>query len=135
MKQIIIDTDILSYYLKNHTIVVKNVERHINKYGFLYISRITVYEVLSGLKYKKAEKQLAIFRVFIKKHKVLELDEKSIEISSNIYAELRNKGKINGRADIFIAGTSIANKLTLVTNNTKHYENISNIKLTNWTVE
>lgn len=135
MKQIIIDTDTLSYYLKNNPIVVKNYKKHIDKFGFLYISRITVYEALSGLKYKKAEKQLAIFREFLQMHQILELNEKSVEISSSIYAELRKKGKINGQADIFIAGISIANKLILATNNIKHYENIANIKLTNWTVE
>ena len=34
--------------------------------------------------------------------------------------------------DLFIAATAIYNDLTLVTNNTKHFENIPLLKLENW---
>ena len=34
--------------------------------------------------------------------------------------------------DLLIAATAIYNELTLVTNNTKHFENIPNLSLENW---
>ena len=34
--------------------------------------------------------------------------------------------------DLLIAATAIYNELTLVTNNTKHFENILNLSLENW---
>ena len=37
--------------------------------------------------------------------------------------------------DLFIAATAIYNDLTLVTNNTKHFENIPLLKLENWKKE
>jgi len=35
-------------------------------------------------------------------------------------------------ADIFIAGYCIQNNFTLITNNTKHFENIKNLRIENW---
>ena len=37
-----------------------------------------------------------------------------------------------GDMDLMIAATAIYNDLTLVTNNTKHFENMPNLKLENW---
>ena len=46
---------------------------------------------------------------------------------------LRKIGKpMNDEFDLLIGVTSVENKLTLVTDNTKHFENISGIKLENW---
>ncbi len=46
---------------------------------------------------------------------------------------LRKLGKpMNDEFDLLIGVTSVENKLTLVTDNTKHFENISGIKLENW---
>jgi tRNA(fMet)-specific endonuclease VapC len=68
----------------------------------------------------------------IAKHKILDTTELSGEISSDIFAELWKKGKHSGNFDILIAGTAVANNLILVTNNTSDYENITNLKLDNW---
>ncbi len=38
---------------------------------------------------------------------------------------------MNDEFDLLIGVTSVENKLTLVTDNTKHFENISGIKLEN----
>jgi tRNA(fMet)-specific endonuclease VapC len=35
-------------------------------------------------------------------------------------------------ADIFIAGYCIQKDYILITNNTKHFENIKNLKIDNW---
>ena len=46
---------------------------------------------------------------------------------------LRKIGKpMNDEFDLLIGVTSVENKLTLVTDNTKHFENIAGIKLENW---
>ncbi|MCP5493186.1 MAG: hypothetical protein H7A23_01390 [Leptospiraceae bacterium] len=45
------------------------------------------------------------------------------------------KRKHSGNYDILIAGIAIANNLTLVTNNEKDYENISDLDIINWTLK
>jgi len=133
MKEVIVDSDILSYYFKKHKIVAKNFNDYINKKRYVYISRITVFEILSGLKSKNAKRQLEEFNKFLKKNKILELTAKSVETSSDIFADLRQKGKTSGSSDILIAGIAISNDLKLSTNNIKDYENIPNLELINWT--
>lgn len=42
MKQVIIDTDIFSYYIKEQSNVVENFDNHVNEFGFVFISIITI---------------------------------------------------------------------------------------------
>lgn len=134
MKKVIIDTDILSYYFKGYLQVKQNLDDYIKTNGFVYISRITVFEALSGLKAKNAIKQIQTLRDFLSKQQILEVDENTIELSSDIFATLKNKGIIIANNDILIAGTAIQHSLTLSTNNTKHYSNIVGLDLVNWSL-
>jgi tRNA(fMet)-specific endonuclease VapC len=47
---------------------------------------------------------------------------------------LRKKGMTVGHNDMMIAGTAIVNNMTLVTNNTKHYEKIDDLEIDNWSI-
>lgn len=134
MKQVIVDTDILSYYMKGQPNVVKNFDEHVEKSQFVYISRISVIEILGGLKVKNAEKQISRFKALISKHKILDTTEISAEISSSIFAQLHKLGKHSGNYDILIAGIAIANNLMLITNNEKDYQNIEGLEIKNWTL-
>jgi len=49
-----------------------------------------------------------------------------------LYSNLRKAGKTIGDADILIAAIVIKNEGTLVSSNTKHYQNIKQLKLINW---
>ena len=61
MNRALIDTDILSYYFKGDAKVVANFQKYLAKYEIIEISLITYYEIMSGLLYKNALKQLEIF--------------------------------------------------------------------------
>lgn len=58
----------------------------------------------------------------------------SVEISSNIFAQLQKVGRSSNNYDILITGIAIVNNLTLVTNNEKDYENIQDLEIANWTL-
>jgi tRNA(fMet)-specific endonuclease VapC len=48
---------------------------------------------------------------------------------------LRKIGKpVHDEFDLLIGVTAVENKLILVTDNTKHFENIAGIKLENWVI-
>ncbi len=130
--KILVDTDILSYYLKGYPDVVQALDDHENKHGTVFISRITVVEILGGLKAKNATAQEARFRVFIKARIVLEIDEPTGEIASGVFAHLYKTGRHSGNYDIFIAATALQQQLTLCTNNTKDYRHIPGLVLVNW---
>ena len=61
-----------------------------------------------------------------------ELNEGVMEVFADIKAKMFEKGIRIEDLDLLIASTAIYNELILVTNNTKHFENIPNLKLENW---
>ena len=132
MNRALIDTDILSYYFKGDPIVVGNFQKYLAQYDIIEISLITYYEIMSGLSYKSALKQLEIFNDFVSENIVIPATEESCKISSDIYSELRIKGELIDDIDLLIAGIAIENELTLVTNNTNHFGRIRDLKLENW---
>ena len=132
MNRALIDTDILSYYFKGDPIVVGNFQKYLAQYDIIEISLITYYEIMSGLTYKSALKQLEIFNDFVSENIVIPATEESCKISSDIYSELRMKGELIDDIDLLIAGIAIENELTLVTNNTNHFGRIKDLKLENW---
>ena len=54
MNRALIDTDILSYYLKGDNDVIKNFEKYLDYFEILEISIITYYEIVSGLHTKNS---------------------------------------------------------------------------------
>jgi len=132
MNRALIDTDIISYYFKGDTDVIRNFELYLNHFDLVEISLISYYEVISGLLAKNALKQLAVFEDFISENIVLPLTEKSVKISAELYSTLRQSGTLIDDIDLLIAGVAIENEMTLVTNNESHFGRIPGLKIENW---
>ena len=128
----LVDTDILSFYFKGNARIVDRFNNYLKEYDYINISIITYYEIIGGLKFKNAEKQLRNFEEFVSNNNIIHLSEHSAYLSGGIYATLRQKGFVIGTSDILIAGIAIENELSLVTNNENHYSAIPNLKLENW---
>ena len=128
-----LDTDILSEFLKGNSKVISKVDEHLKQFGFINLSIITYYEILNGLLYKDAKKQLAKFEAFIELNRVIPLTLMTTKISAKIHAELRKNGAEIGHTDTLIAGIAIANKMQLVTNNIEHFKRIKELDISNWT--
>jgi len=128
----LVDTDILSFYFRGDAKVVERFHEYLKEFDQINISIISYYEILGGLKFKKAERQLRGFEEFANNNTIIHLSEESAKISGDKYAELRQAGITIGTSDILIAGIAIENDLTLVTNNEKHYEPIKGLRIENW---
>ena len=96
------------------------------------MSIISYYEILNGLLYKDARKQLKKFNGFVEINTVLPLTMRAATLAAEIYADLRRKRETIGHTDSLIAGIALANDLQLVTNNMKHFQRIEGLKLSNW---
>jgi predicted nucleic acid-binding protein len=132
-QETLIDTDILSEFFRGNSVVVANIDKYLQDYKCLNISIITYYEVLNGLLYKDARKQLAKFKQFVEFNQVLPLTVKTVDKSAEVQSELRRKGKEISHTDTLIAGIAIVNNLELITNNIEHFKRIPKLKLNNWT--
>jgi predicted nucleic acid-binding protein len=59
MEKSLLDTDILSEYLKGHDrVVVDHAGRYARQYTFFAFTSVTVYEIVYGLEIKAASRQL-----------------------------------------------------------------------------
>lgn len=134
LPKILVDTDILSYYMKSYPDVVQKLEDHEKQFSAVFISRITVVEILGGLKAKNATAQEARFREFLKARTILEIDEATGEIAAGIFAHLYQSGRHSGNYDILIAATALQHQLTLCTNNVKDYQHVPGLEVVNWRV-
>lgn len=135
MKRALIDTDIVSMFLRGHPIVEENFERYLKIYPDINISIITHYEILSGLKHKDAKNRLKGFLKFISSNNILPLTAISSENAANFYAELRKKGTPVDDVDLLIAGIAKEHDMMLITNNTSHFDRIEGIGIANWSQE
>ena len=126
----LLDTDILSELFKGNNLVKSKAAAYIRKHSRLTISHITKYEILKGLKAKKAEKQIDSFNRFCENNFVLPITDEVVVKAADIYASLREQGTIISDADILVAAIAIINNI--ITNNTEHFSKITALKLDNW---
>ena len=129
---IFIDTDIISYYFKGNDKVTTNLTKAFKSEEPVATTIINVYEILKGLKYKNSKKKIKLFEKLLNHILVFSLDNKVILEAADIYSHLRKKGKSIGDADILIPAIVIKNNGMLISNNTKHYDDIPNLNLNNW---
>lgn len=134
MKPALVDTDILSFYLKGQPAVTQRFAHYMQEYPAINISIITEYEIRKGLLYRDARGKLSRFEMFVPLSQILPLTSESVDRSAHIVANLRKRGIQISDTDALIAGIALQNNLLLVTNNTDDYKNIEGLELENWSI-
>ncbi len=132
MRASLVDTDTLSLFFRGHPQVVARFEAYFQEYGAISFSIITYYEIVSGLRHRAAHNQLALFLEFAAQNTVHLFTQSVADVAAEIYADLRKSGQPIDDIDLLIAGTAIANRLILVTNNRKHFDRIVGLEVENW---
>lgn len=132
MKPVLIDTDILSEFFRGNSLVVNAIKNYLEEYGTISLSIITYYEILNGLLYKDAKKQLMSFKEFVALNTVIPLLQPAAAIAAKIYADLRKTGNEIGHTDTLIAGIAIANDFVLISNNVTHFKRIEHLHVSTW---
>ena len=127
----LIDTDTIIFALRGDYGVLKKFEE--NKNIPISISLITYAELVFGAKRSQNEQKNMIKVNHIRDiYPIEELNEGVMEVFADIKAKMFDNGIRIEDMDLLIAATAIYNELTLVTNNTKHFENVPNLKIENW---
>lgn len=98
-----------------------------------FISEITLAELKYGAlfsqKPKKHSEEIEKLLEFIR---VIPITS-SIDLYAQEKARLRRAGMLIDDFDLMIGCTAISNDLTLVTNNTRHFNRLQGLKLEDWT--
>jgi len=128
-----LDTNICSYIIREKPYYVKDKLKEIESQNHkIILSSVVVSELLYGAKKKKSEKLLKVVNAFIDTFLIYDFDKNSALYYANIRNDLESQGNIIGSNDLFIAAHAKGIDAILVTNNTKEFERVSDIKLENW---
>ena len=127
-----LDTNTLTFLLKEDETVSRNAVASTNKGNELTIPQIVDYEVQRGLLAKRMTKKLQKYLAFRQTVSVGAFGEDVWEKAACVYASLRQRGKPIDDADVLIAAFCLVKGCTLVTNNTRHFENVDGLRFVDW---
>ena len=128
-----LDTDISSYVMKrSDRAVLKRLQRI--AVDDVCISAITKSELLYGVEISpRRAKDQAALEEYLMYAEVLDYPDEAAQHYAQIRAHLKAFGKMIGTNDLFIAAHARSQGLTLVTNNTREFSRVNDLKIENWT--
>jgi len=128
----IFDTNVVSELIKKTEKVTKRLRDVTDKGEKLFISVITDYEIRRGLFATNATTKLKIYETLRNQFEILWFDSLDLsEKAAEIYADLKQKGRLIQDNDILIAATALIKNFTVVTDD-EHFMRIENLTVENW---
>ncbi len=128
----LLDTNICIYAIKNKPISVLEKIKENSKLG-IYISSLTIAELEYGIENSnRVEENRVSLIKFLSIFNILSFDDKDAIPYGKLKAKLKKESTIIGPIDMLLAAQALSKDLILVTNNTKEFERIENLKLENW---
>jgi tRNA(fMet)-specific endonuclease VapC len=128
----LLDTNILSYFLRGNVPVTTRLEQYSQQYDNLTFSILTYYEIKSGLLYRDALNILFQFEELAAESEILPLSLQTINIASENYRSLRTRGIPTPPIDLLIAATALEHDYVIITANIRDFENIPGLTYENW---
>ena len=99
-----------------------------------FISELTYAELLYGAECSdNPEKNKTLISRFLSRIRVVPIKD-AIPLFAKEKARLRKDGTLVEDFDLLIGTTAVKGGLTMVTENTRHFQNIDGIQLDNWVV-
>lgn len=132
MNLYMLDTDICSYIIRERP---SQVFEHFKKVEIaqLHISVVTYAELIYGVEHSSSKKiNRPIVDDFVRHLDIISWDHDAAEHYGKIRAHLQKKGNVIGAMDMMIASHARSRRMTLVTNNEKHFSRVPNLNVENW---
>jgi len=132
LKKYLLDTNICIFYLKGRF----DLDTKVRNVGVenCFISEITVAELKFGAENSEhVERNRSVVTNLLSVFQVIPVFG-SLDVYAKEKARLRKQGDLIDDFDLLIGATVIANKLIMVTNNTKHFVRMDGMILEDWTL-
>ncbi|ODS41596.1 MAG: hypothetical protein A7315_01205 [Candidatus Altiarchaeales archaeon WOR_SM1_79] len=124
----LIDTDRIIDFLKGDAKTVEELTSLLDEgLGVSAISRAELYDGVYGS--DSPERHMKGLDDFLTGVTILEIDSEISKIFGKKRATLRKEGKLIDNFDLLIASTCLHYDLTLITNNTQHFERIEGLNI------
>lgn len=133
MNLCLLDTDILSEVMRgrNREVIAK-ADLYLQSHGQFAISAFTQYEVVRGLRWRKATVKLAEFLGLCEAMTIYPITADILDRAAVLWANGAALGKPKMDADLLIAATALVNGRELVTGNLAHFEWIEGLVASSW---
>lgn len=130
-----LDTCICSFIMREQPItVLEKLQAVVSKQNRIVISAITYQKMQYGLLGKKASpKHAVLVAEFLKRvDEILPWDKAAVDATIKVKKSLMASGTPIGNNDSAIAGHAISAGCILVTNNTREFSRVEDLKLEDW---
>lgn len=125
-----LDTDTVSFALRGEGQVgAKLLARAPSE---VCISAVTLGELRYGAEHRRSKKLQGLIERFVGAVAVEPFDAAAATEFGALAAELTRTGTPIGQLDTMIAAHALSLKVTLVTNNTKHFSRVPHLSVENW---
>ena len=125
-----LDTDTVSFALRGHGEVASRLLDH--RPSEICISSVTLGELRYGAARRRSRKLHRLIDAFVGAIAVLPFDQAAGDRFGTVAASLATRGTPIGGFDTLIAAHALAAGLTLITNNTKHFDRVDGLRTDNW---
>ena len=137
MPKTLLDTDILSEYLKGHDRnVIRRAADYARQHGVFTFTSITVHEIVFGLELKEATAQLQKALLWLNQNEQITPTAADYLQAATIKATARKQGSIVELPDCLIAAVAVRLGLPLATGNTEDFQAIQRtgvaLHIENW---
>lgn len=129
----LLDTDTCIYWLRDRY----SIREKVKQVGWdeISICVITVAELYFGAyNSNRVTENLERAEIFIQELPVLPLTDAVFRRFGELKAQFRRVGQPIADFDLLIASVALTESKILVTNNTRHYDRITELQLENWTL-
>ena len=131
----LLDTNIVSYAIKSQYVALRQRYQDELRQDTVCISAITRAELRSGqARMQLGDKRIRAINEILIDTPALAWTAQAADIYGKIDSDLIKSGQSIGIADTMIAAHALAENLTLVTHNVRHFERIGGLKIEDWTV-
>jgi len=133
MLRYMLDTDTCAYIMKRKSdVLLKRLQRV--PLEEVCVSVITKAELLYGVEVSpRREQDEAAVHAFLNYVETLDFPDQAASHYADIRSNLKHSGRVIGANDLLIAAHARGMGLTLITNITKEFGRVRNLKLENWT--
>jgi len=130
----LLDTNIISYWMRGEEKIINRIK--LERPSDLSLSTVTQAEIYYGIEkspVKKKERRLKIEQI-CSQLEIYTFDELGARQYGIIRSQLEKQGQIISERDLQIASIALANKLHLVTHNTKEFNRIHKLIVEDWAI-
>ena len=131
--KLLLDTNTLSYILRNRQPVVDRLEHATRQGDSFLIAAVVHYELSRYLRLKDATRLLQVYAELVGGWQPCDLSFEDWNDAAALWAELHRAGRAISDMDLLLAVLARKHQAVLVTSNTKHFEDLG-LALADWTL-